>query len=174
MKKFLLVLVVSLISLFSNAQFKKSDKILEGSVSYSKSKGTDAEYSVSPSLGIFLSEKFALGVSLGIGEDVDGSVTNFGAYGRYYFMSIGKNLSAYTQMDISSDNTKLAGVKTSAFSINLGVGANYFVSKKMAITAHICDLMGYTNQDSNSDFSIGFSGVNNPLSMGQFGLLIKL
>ena len=172
MKKVLLLAIVSMFSFLANAQFKKSDKILEGSVSYSKTEGSDAEYSVSPSLGIFLSDKFAIGVGLSLGKDADGDATNFGAYGRYYFLSVGKNLSAYTPLDLTSNNSKSGGVKTSTFSTNVGVGANYFISKNLALSAHICDLMSYSSDPST--FSIGFSGISNPLAMSQFGLLIKL
>ena len=173
MKKLVLIAIVSLFALVSNAQFKKSDKILEGTVSYAKSEGTDAEYSISPSFGYFLSDKFAIGISAGIGTNEDGDFTEFGGYGRLYFLNIGKNLMAYTQLDLSTASNKLESVKTSSFSTNVGVGANYFISKNLALSAHICDLMNYTSVESTSSFSIGFTGVNNPLSSAKFGLLLK-
>ena len=54
------------------------------------------------------------------------------------------------------------------------MGANYFVSKKVALTAQLVDLASYTSEEGTSTFTIGFTGVKNPISMGTFGILVKL
>ena len=179
MNKVKFVVVAMLVSLFAisgvKAQntFKKSDKIVEGTVSYSKSTGTDAEYSFSPAVGYFLTDRFAAGVTAEIGKSADGEVTNFGAYGRCYILNIGQNFKAFSQLGIGSNTTKVAGVSTSEFAAGVGLGANYFVSKRIALSAHIADLISYTSGDGNSTFNVGFTGFNNPIAMGKFGVLVK-
>ena len=180
MKNFKLAVVTLLVSLVSmtgvkaQSTFTKGDKIVEGTVSYSKSSGADAEYSVAPSFGYFATNKTAVGVSVEFGTSADGDVTNFGVYARNYFHTIGKNFLTYAQVNAGSNSTKSAGVKTSEFAAGVGLGANYFVSPKVAVTAHVADLVSYTSADGASNFSIGFTGVHNPFSMGSFGVLIKL
>lgn len=180
MNKVKFVVVAMLVSLFAisgvKAQntFKKSDKIVEGTVSYSKSTGSDAEYSFSPAVGYFVTDKIAVGLAAELGKSSNGDVTNFGAYTRCYFLNIGQNFKAYSQLGLASNTTKVEGVSASEFVAGVGLGANYFVSKKVALTAHIADLVSYENEDGNSYFNLGFTGFNNPFAMGKFGILIKL
>lgn len=172
--------VVGLLSLvltsgvMGQSTFTKGDKIVEGTISYSKSKGVDAEYSVSPSFGYFVSNKTAMGVSAEVGTSANGDVTNFGFYGRHYFHNIGKNFLTYAQLNVGSNNTKDAGVKTSEFAAGFGLGANYFVSPNVAVSMHVADLFSYTSGEGASNFSLGFTGIHNPFSMGKFGILIRL
>ncbi len=179
-KQIKLIAVAFLLSLTAftsvNAQiaFKKSDKFVEGTASYSKSEGTDASYSLAPTVGYFISDRFAAGVFGQVGKDGDGVETStIGAFGRCYVLNIGKNLTTYSQLNVGSSSVNDAGTKTSALGINLGLGANYFVSPKLALSMHISDLMNYTSVESSSSFSIGWEGVNNPFSMTKFGLLYR-
>jgi len=177
MKKLKIALVAALsfvaVSGVNAQTFKKSDKFVEGTVSYSKTKGADATYCLAPTVGYFTSDKFAVGVFGEIGKDASVETTNIGAFGRYYFMCIGKNICAYSQMSVASNTSNENSVKTSEFDANIGLGANYFVSKNVAITAHISDLVNYTSGDNTSNFSLGFDGFNNPFSMTKFGVLIR-
>ena len=89
-KLFAAALVLSLTAFTVNAQnaFKKSDKIVEGTVSYSKASGADASYSFNPSVGYFVTDRFAVGVAAGLGKDENGvKATSVGAYGRCYFFT---------------------------------------------------------------------------------------
>jgi len=43
----------------------------------------------------------------------------------------------------------------------------------LSLTVHLTDLIGYTTQDSKSILTVGFSGVNNPISSSKFGLLYR-
>lgn len=58
-----------LVSFTTNAQFKKAEKFVEGTVSYSKTSGTDAQYTLNPTVGYFLTDRFAVGVSGKFGKD---------------------------------------------------------------------------------------------------------
>lgn len=178
MKKLKFAVVTAFVSLVAitgvNAQtFKKADKIVEGTVSYSKTKGADATYSFAPTLGYFTSNKMAVGVNAELGRNGSEETTNIGAFGRYYFMCIGKNLCAYTQMSVASNTTRNDSTKSSVFATNVGLGVNYFVTKKVAVTAHVADLVDYTSGNGTSNFSVGFNGFHNPISMTKFGVLVR-
>ena len=180
MRKFKLAVVTLLVSLVSmtgvkaQSSFTKGDKIVEGMVSYSKSKGADAVYTVAPSFGYFATNKIAVGVSAEFGTSANGDVTNFGVYARNYFHTIGKNFLTFAQVNAGNNTTKNAGVKTSEFAAGVGLGANYFVSPNVALSMHVADLVSYTSGEGASNFSIGFTGFHNPFSMAKFGVLIKL
>ena len=174
MKKVALFFALMFIALITSAQFKKADKFVEGTVSYSKSTGADAAYGVQPTLGYFVTDRFAVGASGDFGKDEAGSKTNsIGAFGRCYVLNIGQNLKTYSQLNVGTTSVTEAGVKTSAFGINVGLGVNYFVSPKLALSMHVADLMNYTSVESNSTFTIGWTGVNNPLSASKFGVLYR-
>ena len=89
------------------------------------------------------------------------------------FFYIGNNLKTYSQLSVGNSTIDDAGVKTSAFGIDLGLGVNYFVSPKLALTLNVADIMNYTSVESNSTFSIGWNGVTNPLNATSFGVLYR-
>jgi outer membrane protein len=172
-KMFSILAVLTILAVSANAQsnFKKSDKILEGTASYVKTEGADASYSLAPTIGYFLTDKFAIGVAGETAKDGAGVKTNsIGAFGRCYFLNIGKNLKTYSQLTMSNVTMNDAG---SAFGLNLGLGLNYFVSSKLALTLHVADLVDYTDMNSTSKFSIGWQGVTNPFSASKFGVLYR-
>ena len=175
MKKVILLAIAMVATVtFTNAQtFKKSDKIVEGTVSYSQQSGENATYSVNPSVGYFLNDKTAVGVYGGFGKDGDSKTSTFGVYARHFFLNIGKNLKTYTQMNASNTSAELAGTKTTTFGIGAGLGVNYFLTSKIVLTMDVANLLNYTSQSSNTSFSIGWNGVNNPLSASKFGVLYR-
>jgi len=175
-KMFSILAVLTIFAVSANAQssFKKSDVILEGTASYVKTEGADASYSLAPTIGYFLTEKFAIGVAGETAKDDAGIKTNsIGVFGRCYFLNIGKNLKTYSQLTMSNVTINDDGSKTSAFGANLGLGVNYFVSPKLALTLHVADLVDYSNVESTSTVSIGWQGVTNPFSAAKFGLLYR-
>jgi outer membrane protein len=179
MTKIKVVVLAALVSMLAitgakaQTSFKKDDKIVEGTVSFTKETAEDAEYSFSPSVGYFLTDRFAAGVALDLGENQAGQVTNFGAFGRCYFLAVGKNLNLYSQLTVGSNSSKVAGVKTSQFATSVGLGANYFLTKRVAVSAHLADLASYTSQDGVSTFNVGFVGFDNPIIATKFGILVK-
>lgn len=176
MKKLLTVLAFVTVSLYSQAQnsFSKSDIIAEGTVSYSKAKGADATYAFSPSVGYFVSDKLAVGIFGNISESGTSKNSGIGAYGRYYFLSLGKNLSTFTQLSLATNSaTPTVGSKVNSTNVNLGLGLNYFVTSKLALTTNVANLINYTTTKSNSNFTIGFNGITNPISTPTFGLLYR-
>jgi len=176
MKKLLTVLALVSFSICTQAQnaFKKSDKIIEGTVSYSKSKGADATYGFNPSVGYFVTDKIAVGVAANFSESINSKNSGFGAYGRYYFLSLGKNLSTFAQLSLGTNSFDPAdAAKVNTTNVNFGLGLNYFVTSKLALTTNVANLINYTTSKSNSNFSIGFNGVTNPISTPTFGLLYR-
>ena len=171
---FSILAVLTILAVSANAQssFKKSDKILEGTASYVKTEGAEASYSLAPTIGYFLTDKFAIGVAGETAKDDAGVKTNsIGVFGRCYFLNIGKNLKTYSQLTMS--NTTINNDGKSSFGLNLGLGLNYFVSSKLALTLHVADLVDYSDLESTSKFSLGWQGVTNPFSSSKFGVLYR-
>jgi len=161
----LAALVVFSLSVTAQSALKKGDKIVEGTVSYSKSTGSDAEYSIAPSIGEFVTDKVAVGVTGEFVKTNSGEVNNFGVFGRCYFLNVGKSLKVFSQLNV--------GRSFDRFATDLGLGANYFVTKNLALSANLAQLVFYNVGDGVSNFGIGFTGVNNPISAAKFGVLYK-
>lgn len=170
MKKILLILVAAL-GLTATAQtgFKKSDKFVEGSVSYTKVTGSDATYTLAPTVGYFVTEKTALGVSLSTTKNVT-NTTSVGVFARHYFLNVGQNFKVYSQLGFN--NNSGTDVK-SYVSADLGLGLNYFVTKNLALTTSLTSLASYN--DKTSTFNVGFDGVKNPFTTETptFGVIYK-
>lgn len=181
MKKILLILVATL-GLTANAQtgFKKSDVFVEGSFSYAKEKDADATYSFAPTVGYFLTDKFAVGAQVEKSNTTDklGSTDKLGAgvFARCYFLNVGKDFKVFSGLNLNTnalvlDTTVGQFVARQNFNANLGLGVNYFVTKNLALSANLANLAGY-NFETES-FNVGFSGVENPFNTTKFGVLYK-
>jgi outer membrane protein len=176
MKKVVFLVVALLAAVtFTNAQgFKKADKFVEGTVSYTKETDMDAEYSVSPTIGYFVTDRFAVGVSGTIGRtSADVKTTGVSVFGRCYVLNIGKNFKTFSQLTAGTNTADATGVKTTTTSVNIGLGANYFVSNRLALTMNVADLVNYSKVEDASTFTVGFNGVTNPFSLASFGVLYK-
>ena len=175
MKKFKFILgalALMFISFTSNAQFKKTDKFVEGTFGYSKTTGFERTYSINPTIGYFLTNRFAAGINAGIGEDGTQKATSIGAFGRCYFANT-KKLNIFSQLSVSSNKLEVGKANATTTNANVGIGANYFVSKKIALTTSLASLVDYSELHSKSTFSVGFNGINNPLSAAKFCVLYK-
>ncbi len=173
MKKILLILAVSL-GLTATAQtgFKKSDVFVEGTFSYAKEKGQDATYGVAPTVGYFLTDKFAVGAQV----EKTSAMDNFsaGVFGRYYFLNVGKDFKVFSGLGVNTTDVIVEEDNTVAYSnvnANLGLGVNYFVTKNLALSANLANLAGYNFETEG--FNVGFDGVDNPLNATKFGVLYK-
>jgi outer membrane protein len=174
MKKIILIVAVALTSAVASAQgFKKADNFVEGNISYSKSTGADASHSIMPTVGHFFTNRVAAGVFGEVANEAGVKTTGVGAFARCYFMTVGKSLNVYSQLDLGTSTTKEAGAKTTTTSSNLGIGANYFVSNRLSLNVGLTSLVGYTSVDSHSTVTVGFGTVSNPLNAGTFGLSYK-
>ena len=178
MKKILLILVATL-GLTANAQtgFKKSDVFVEGSFSYAKEKGADANYSFAPTVGYFLTDKFAIGAQVEKSNTMD--KLGAGVFARCYFLNVGKDFKVFSGLNLNTNALVLDAstadvndfITRQNFNANLGLGVNYFVTKNLALSANLANLASY-NFETES-FNVGFSGVENPFNTTRFGVLYK-
>lgn len=174
MKKITMILALAVIAVTASAQsFKKGDNILEGTASYTKTTGADGSYTVSPALAHFMTDRVAVGVAGTFGDDGATSTTGFGAFARCYFMNV-KGIQVHSQLGVGTLSTSTAGVKTTATSVNMGLGANWFMTNRLSLNAGLGSLINYTSTSGTSTMTIGFSGVTNPLNAASFGLTYRL
>ncbi len=147
---------------------------MSGTVSYTKTTtDTKASYNISPLLGHFVTDKVAVGVLGEFGKTGTETTTNVGVFGRCHFLSIGKSGQLFSQVDLTSNSTKVADVKTTSTSANLGLGANYSITKKLDLTTYVANLASYVKTEGNSTTSIGFTGITNPFAVAKFGVIYK-
>lgn len=173
MKKTVLLLALAFSAVIGNAQsFKKADKFLEGTVSYTKSTGADAEHSINPTVGYWMTDRFAVGASVELSKSAT-KTTGVGVFGRCQFLTVGKNVNVFSQLGISTTTEDVAGTKTSTFNAGMDLGAYTFVTKRLALTMSLTDLISYTSVGSNSTLTVGFTGVNNPFNTAKFGVAYK-
>jgi hypothetical protein len=170
MKKVVLVLAV-LLAAFTNTNAQKGAKFVSGTVSYTKATDVKASYSITPTVGYFVTNKVAVGVLGEVGKTATEETTNVGVFGRCHFMTIGKHCQVFSQVDLTSNSTTTAGVKVKSTSVNLGLGANYSVTPKLGLTMHVADLISHESSDGKSVTTIGFAGVTNPFAVGSFGVI---
>lgn len=173
MKKLLLLAIafIAFQTSFAQTTFSKGDKLIEGSVSYTKTKDVDASYTFSPTVGYFLNDKTAVGVSVETGKASTGSHTCLGVFARHYFLNVGQNFKVYSQLGVNNNNDD---ADTKAYiSADLGLGLNYFVTKNLALTTSLTSLASYNDQTST--FTVGFGDVKNPFTTAtpKFGLLYR-
>lgn len=176
--KFAIAAIALMMASFATSAqtFKKSDKIVEGTLSYSKSTDVKSSYSIKPAVGYFLTNKVAVGVFGEVGKTATEKTTNVGVFGRCYFMTVGKKCSIFSQVDAASNSSTLsdsASTKLTSVCANLGFGANYFVTSKLGLTMNVANLVSYESADSKSTTTIGFSGIANPFSTAKFGIIYK-
>lgn len=203
MKKVILTVVAIFTFGFANAQdaststggkgFQKGDVFLSGTVAFGSTKNGGIENTslqVTPKLGFFVAEKFAIGPQIGYATTTETKANSAGAYekertnaiqlgafARYYgmpasdfsfFVELGANYSsATTDPEVGND------VKTNGFNIRLAPGFNYFVSDHIAIEASIGALSYETSKADNASDSRTSFGLNVNSANINFGLVYK-
>ncbi len=211
MKKIVLSLIAMIgFAYASNAQnfgFHKGDVILEGTVGGSShdNKNTEtktSQFNLQPKAGYFVSDKFVVGIAPGYGQskttNYSGSQDSYSKtnslgvdlFGRYYFLEAGARFKFYSELDLgysstggetSSGNITIKMNKTNTIGIHGGVGANYFVTNKIALGYQFSNIIGYSTSkvDTNgakatNDFYVNLNNFSNFFSSGQFSLTFKL
>ncbi|WP_164112800.1 MULTISPECIES: outer membrane beta-barrel protein [Sphingobacterium] len=207
MRKTLLTIAVTagLTSMLQAQEFglNKGNILLEGQINIhsSKDKSTDLKNSYfrfSPKVGYFLSDKFAVGVDLGFSktnqEELGANNSIFkskynefkvGAFGRYYFLNIGERFKAYSELNAAyyTFRTKTEGYdfnpKMNHYSLNGGIGANFFLTKNVALGYSFGNIIGFNTskkdeEKSSNGFYLNVNSFNNFFETGQFSLTFKL
>ena len=178
-KSIILVLTLVMGLMFgANAQktisgFRKGSKFTEGSFSYSKTSDGTMSSSISPNTGMFITSRFAVG----LGTELSDTKTSGGVFGRCYFMDNGR-CKVYSQLDVRANLDKNPNGNTRSNSANLGVGLNYFINEKLALSTSLTNLANYTMYPvhgtvTQPSISVGINSVTNPLVAPSFGLFYR-
>ncbi|MEK6493160.1 outer membrane beta-barrel protein [Myroides odoratimimus] len=172
MKKLVLSLVaVAAFGFTANAQetekptfgFQETNVFVEGSFELKdatskedgvKTKGTN--FNFSPKVGYMLSDKVAVGVALGFGktsfvETLEGKeklgenlkTLYAGAFARYYFLELGQRFKTYAEVGVGFDERKSGDYKNTGIKAGLDLGMNYFVTKNIAISFGLGDILSF-------------------------------
>lgn len=173
MKQKVLSLAAILVLAVLTTSAQKNSKFVTGTASYSKSTDVKASYNITPTIGYYVTDKVSVGVLGSLGETATTKTSEIGFFGRCDFLTVGKNCQVFSQLGLSSNSVTEAGDKVSATVVNLGLGANYFLTKKLALTMNVTDLVSYVSSDGVSTTTIGFNGVANPFAVAKFGIFYK-
>lgn len=208
MKKLLFTLTaIAGVTMVSQAQeygFGKGNILLEGNLGFSTVDNKNAEiketnFNFTPKVGYFFTDKLAAGVNINVGtshEDDYGDETknkanSFGAglFGRYYFLELGSRFKTYAEVNADYASTKseltvadntTKGPKTNAFGVNGGVGANYFLTDKIAVNFALSNIIGFNTSKvdedgakATNDFGVNLNQYNNFFDAATFGLTFK-
>ncbi len=198
MKKLLLSALSVFAFSFSNAQeteasefgFSQGDIFVEGTMQFNSTNDKNTEtktnaFTFTPKAGYFLNDKFAAGLNLAIGSTksetpgvADTKSSNFGvrAFGRYYFLDLGKRFKTYTEFGVAYNNREVSSEDSNGFGFDAGLGVNYFIKKNIAITYGFSNILSYTSEKTDgakaeSDFRFGLNNNSNFFGESQVGLM---
>lgn len=169
--------------------FQQGDMILEGSIKISTG-GENDYYGFSPKFGYLLNDKFAVGAKIDYSsnkEEATGIKTNvfgIGAFARYYFLELDKKrLKTYAEVGLgygrNKSETPLAGSDTdNSLTADINVGLNYFVTKNIAVTFVLANVLAYNsvspeNGPSSDTFQLNINLFENIFDQPQFGVLYR-
>ena len=187
MKKLFLVGAVALFGAL-NAQetsegFVKGNTFITGAVGVTSTKTGDFKesgFTISPSVGHFVSENIAVGARLGFnnvteddGEDkVKTNTFSAGLFGRYYWMPASK-FSIFAELGVdyanaSVDNGVTDKLKANGFGFEFAPVINYFLNNHFALEAK-WGVLGYNTvkpdvdgakATNNFNFGVNLSDIN--------------
>ncbi|WP_125718135.1 outer membrane beta-barrel protein [Flavobacterium ustbae] len=168
--------------------FQQGDMILEGAISISTGGDTDS-YAVSPSFGYFLNDKFAVGAKVSFGSneveatDIKTNVFGVGAFARYYFLELDqKRLKTFAEVGLGYGRNRVEGPltddTTNSVTADINVGLNYFVTKNIAVTFKLADILSYNSVSpedgpSSDTFNLNINLFKNIFDQPTFGLLYR-
>lgn len=168
--------------------FSQGDMFLEGSIKISTG-GEEDYYGFSPKFGYFLNDKFAVGAKLNyasIKQETPSEKTNVfgvGAFARYYFLELDKKrFKAYAEAGLGFGRNKyesdLLNDTTNSITADVNVGLNYFITKNVAVTFVLANMLSYNsvapeNGPSSDTFQLNINLFENIFDQPQFGLLYR-
>ena len=198
------------LALGSNAQsfgFQKGDGLLEGAIGVSSTDNQSTErkinsFSVTPKVGLFISDKTAVGVQFGYnqskntnysGTNETYNLTNSvgaGVFLRHYLLEVGSRFKAYGEAglgyrsgggEVNNGTTTVKLDKTNTVGINGGVGANFFLTDNIAIGYQFADVISFSTTKASTsgakasnNFNLNLNSFSNFFNSGQFSLTFKL
>lgn len=168
--------------------FQNGDMFLEGSIKIST--GGDSDYyGFSPKFGYLLNDKFAVGAKLNYSSEkveatnVKTNVFGVGAFARYYFLELDKKrFKAFAEAGLGYGRNKIETPPNSdtsnSVTADITVGLNYFVTKNIAVTFTLANVLAYNsvapeNGKSSDTFNLNINLFENIFDQPQFGLLYR-
>lgn len=170
--------------------FSKGDAFISGTVGFSTQKQGDVKnnsFTVAPSVGYFVSENIALGVSIlytqskyNIDDVANSESTtstfNPSLFGRYYFTPASKfSVFGHLQAGYVSGKTESNGggeYKNDGFNAMAGAGLNYFISDHLALET-VFGAINYSSYKYDGGQKNSNFGINLNLSNVYLGLVYK-
>lgn len=168
--------------------FESGDMFLEGSIKISTGGNVDY-YGFSPKFGYLLNDKVAVGAKLNYEssetETTQTKVNVFGvgAFARYYFLELDKKrFKAYGEagLGFGRNKTEVEGLSDTDNSVtaDITVGLNYFVTKNIAVTFVLANMLSYNSVSpeegpSANTFQLNINLFENIFDQPQFGLLYR-
>ncbi|MGG5506941.1 MULTISPECIES: outer membrane beta-barrel protein [unclassified Myroides] len=172
--------------------FQIQDQVVKDSDSGAKDKTT--HYNFNPKVGYFLSDKLAVGASLGFGKtnvgagalgvDITGTTMYAGAFARYYFLELGNRFKTYAEVGVGYQEGKVSSEKYKETGLAAGIdlGFNYFVTEQLAVTFALGNVFSYKNYNMKEDGTkvgtvseteANLNVFNNFFDNATFGLVYK-
>lgn len=168
--------------------FQSGDMILEGAIKVSTG-GDEDYYAVTPSFGYFLNDKFAVGAKVTVGSnkvestDIKTNVFGVGAFARYYFLELDqKRLKTFAEAGVGYGRNRVEGPTTddttNSVTADINVGLNYFITKNIAVTFTLANILSYNSVSpedgpSSDTFNLNINLFENIFDQPQFGLLYR-
>lgn len=208
MKKVLLTFAaVAGLTFASQAQeygFNTGNVIVEGNLGLSTTNNKNTEvkttdFNFTPKVGYFFTDKIAAGINLHAGINVDDNygvdtkqtdnTLGAGLFGRYYFLELGSRFKTYAEVNADYFNAKSKDTDsngttehpaTNTFAVGGGIGANYFLTDKIAVNFALSNVIGFNTSKVDTDgaeavnnFGLNVNQYNNFFDAVTFGLTFK-
>lgn len=168
--------------------FSNGDMFIEGALQIST--GGDRDYyAFNPKFGYFLNDKFAVGGQLSFSSDkyestdTKTNIFGIGAFARYYLLELDKKrFKAYGEVGLGYGRNKvedeLGSDDTNSLTANINVGLNYFVTKNIAVTFTLANILSYNSVSpedgpSSNTFQLNINLFENIFNQPKFGLLYR-
>src|SRR5690606_38251123 len=157
------------------------------------------EFNFTPKVGYFFTDKIAGSINIHAGVNVEeaygddkkekANSLGVGLFGRYYFLEFGSRFKTYAEVNADYQNATSeytsAGTTTenpavNTFGIAGGIGANYFLTDKIAVNFALSNIIGFNTSKVDADgaeainsFGLNVNQYNNFFEAATFGLTFK-
>lgn len=168
--------------------FSHGDMFIEGSIQISTGGDRDF-YAFNPKFGYFLNDKFAVGGQISFSSDkyestdIKTNIFGIGGFARYYVLELDKKrFKAYGEVGLGYGRNKVETATGSddsnSLTANINVGLNYFVTKNIAVTFTLANILSYNsvspeNGPSSDTFQLNINLFENIFDQPKFGLLYR-
>lgn len=168
--------------------FSHGDMFIEGALQISTGGDRDF-YAFNPKFGYFLNDKFAVGGQVSFSSDkyestdTKTNIFGIGGFARYYVLELDKKrFKAYGEVGLGYGRNKVETATGSddsnSLTANINVGLNYFLTKNIAVTFTLANILSYNsvspeNGPSSDTFQLNINLFENIFDQPKFGLLYR-